>query len=376
MIYVTRRNLLASLALLLATLPLAGAPRSSQPKNIILLVGDGMGISQVTLAHLAVGNTGGQLAMETMKYGGFVKPFSVGVDGRRNVVTDSAAASTAMATGHKTRNGMLGVLPDGKPVRSILLEAQRQGRSTGLVTTVTITHATPAGFAVNVSSRGSEADIAVQYLERKVDVLLGGGEAFFLPQNAEGSKRLDNRDLLAEARSAGYVVARTREELLSARGPRLLGLFHLSHMACEPPEPSLAEMTRKALDVLSQNRKGFFVMVEGGQIDFAGHANNAAANLKHTLDFDAAVAVALDFARKRGDTLVIVTADHETGGQVIVGPAANSTSDHSVLWASKDHTGTMVPILAEGPGAELFTGFLDNTDIARRIARLWKLQLD
>lgn len=376
MTYVTRRNLLASLALLLVTLPLTGAPRSSTPKNIILLVGDGMGISQVTQAHLALGNTGGQLAMESMKYGGFVRPFSVGADGRRNVVTDSAAASTAMATGHKTRNGMLGVLPDGRPVRSILQEAQRQGRSTGLVTTVTITHATPAGFAANVNSRGSEADIAVQYLERKVDVLLGGGEAFFLPQSAEGSKRQDNRDLLAEARSAGYVVARTREELLAARGPRLLGLFHKSHMTCEPPEPSLAEMTRKALDVLSQNRKGFFVMIEGGQIDFAGHANNEASCVKHTLDFDAAVAVALDFARKRGDTLVIVTADHETGGQVIGGPKANSTSDHSVLWASKDHTGTMVPLLAEGPGAELFTGFLDNTDIARRIARLWKLQLD
>jgi len=372
----TRRRFLTSFALTLVMVPSLAAPRTSAPKNVILLIGDGMGFSEVTLARLALGKADAALAMDSMKYTAFVKTHPADSDKARGIVTDSAAASTAMATGHKTRNGMLGVLPNGKPVRTILEAAQEMGKGTGLVTTVTITHATPAGFASHVPSRGSEAEIAVQYLEHKVDVLMGGGESFFLPQSAEGSKRKDDRDLIDQARQAGYTVARSREEMQKAAGPRLLGLFHKSHMTCRPPEPSIAEMTTKALEVLSANRKGFFLMVEGGQIDFAGHANNTPENVRHTLDFDAAVAVALEFARKRGDTLVIVTADHETGGQAIVAPEAGRPGDYEVRWTSDDHSATMVPLLAEGPGAELFVGVLDNTDIARRIARLWKARLD
>lgn len=372
----TRRAFLAGALLLAQAFPASGASGSNTPKNVILLIGDGMGFAQTTLARLSLGRSDSVLAMDTMPYAGFVKTHPAETDGRRGVLTDSAAAATALATGHKTKNGMLGMLPDGKSVRTILEAAQLQGRSTGLVTTTTITHATPAGFAAHVPSRGDEADIAVQYLQRKVDVLLGGGEAFFLPQEAEGSKRKDDRDLLAEFRSAGYTVLRTREELLSAHGDRLLGVFSKNHMETKPPEPSLAEMTRRALTTLSRNRRGFFLMVEGGQIDFAGHANDAPNNVKQTLDFDAAIAEVLDFARRRGDTLVLVTADHETGGLAIIGPSSGSTADYGLAWGTKGHSATVVPLLAEGPGAHLFSGVLDNTDIPKRIARLWRAKLD
>lgn len=372
----TRRRLLISLILAALAIHVQAAPRDAAPRNVILMIGDGMGVTQTTLARLALGKADSALDMDSMRYAALMKTHPADIDGVRGVVTDSAAAATALATGHKTKNGMLAKLPDGRSVRTILEAAQSAGKSSGLVTTVTVTHATPAGFAAHVPSRGEEAEIATQYLALKVDVIMGGGEALFLPQKAEGSKRKDDRDLLAEARAAGYTVARSKDEMMQARGPRLLGLFQKAHMECKPPEPSIAEMTRKTLDLLSTNRKGFFVMVEGGQIDWAGHANDAPNNVKHTLDFDAAVGVALDFARKRGDTLVIVTADHETGGMAITGPPSGVKADYGIVWGTKGHSATVVPLLAEGPGAELFTGVLDNTDVPRRIARLWRLDLD
>jgi len=372
----TRRSFLAGLLLAALSLQVQAAPRTAAPKNVILLIGDGMGAAETTLARLSLGKADSALAMDSMRYAALVKTHPADVGDARGILTDSAAAATALATGHKTKNGMLGVLPDGKRVRTILEAAKAQGKSGGLVTTVTITHATPAGFAAHVDSRGDEATVAVQYLDGKIDVLMGGGEAFFMPQKAEGSKRKDDRDLLAEFRAAGYTVARTREEMLAAPRGRFLGLFNKGYMQTKPPEPSLAEMTHKALDILSANQKGFFIMVEGGQIDSAGHANDTPNSVKQTLDFDAAIAEALDFARKRGDTLVIVTADHETGGLAIVGPASGTTAPFGTVWATKGHTATVVPLLADGPGAELFSGVLDNTDIPKRIARLWRAKLD
>lgn len=367
---------LRSFAVLLLAALHTAALAAGTPRNIILFIGDGMGLAQVTAARISLGHPNASLAMDSMRYAALVKTHSADVEGSSGVITDSAAAATAMATGHKTKNGMLGVLPDGRSVRSILEAARSQGRSTGLVTTVTITHATPAGFAAKVASRGDEAEIAVQLLERRVDVLLGGGEAFFLPQSAAGSKRKDDRNLLDEARAAGYRVVRTREELAGATDGRILGLFHPSYLQGSAAEPSLAEMTQAALRVLSRNRKGFFLMVEGGQIDGACHANDAPAAVKQTLEFDAAVAVGLEFARKHGDTLVIVTADHETGGLSLIGPPAGSSARVGWSWGTKGHSAVMVPLLADGPGAERFTGVLDNTDIARRMAGLWRTKLD
>jgi alkaline phosphatase len=342
--------------------PMEGA-QTPAPKNVILLIGDGMGLAQVTLARLSLGEA---LMMDSMPSGGLAKTHSA-----NSTITDSAAAGTALATGYKTNNGMISVLPDGKQVQTILEAASELGKATGLVTTVTITHATPAVFGSHVNSRGDEADIAPQYLDRKINVLLGGGRQFFIPQSAKESKRKDDRDLIAEAKSAGYEFVDAREAMLSAKGSKLLGLFQMSAMTTEAPEPTLAEMADKAISVLSPDKDGFFVMIEGGQIDWRCHANDVAGTIKQTLDFDAAVGKALDFARKRNDTLVIVTADHETGGLTIVSPDKGEDAKFKAKFSTGGHSACNVPILAFGPGASQFGGVMDNTDIPKRIARLW-----
>ena len=364
-----KRKLALFLCIALAALlclPVSAAP----PKNVIVMIDDGMGVEQVTLARLSLSESSQPLNMDSMKYAALVKTYSAD-----SVITDSAAAGTALSTGHKTNNGMICMLPDGKPVQTILEASAKIWKATGLVTTTTITHATPASFGAHVKSRGSEADIAPQYLASKIDVLLGGGRMFFMPKSQELSKREDDRDLLAEAKSAGYAVVDSRDSLISSSGTKLLGLFEMGAMTTEAPEPSLAEMTAKAIDVLSKGKDGFFLMVEGGQIDWKCHANDAVGTVKQTLDFDAAIGKALDFARKRGDTLVIVTADHETGGLTIIYPDKDSGVRFKAAWATTGHSACTVPLFADGPGAERFSGVLDNTDVPKKIAQIWGISL-
>lgn len=358
-----RRLILLSLVLLALFAPLYAA---QAPKNVILMIGDGMGFAQVTLARLSADHP---LNMDSMKYAAFVKTQSADA-----TVTDSAAAGTALATGFKTNNGMISTLPDGTQVPTILEAAQKLGKTAGLVTTTTITHATPAVFGSHIASRKGEADIAPQYLEKKIDVLMGGGRMFFIPKSQDQSKREDERDLIGEAKSAGYAFVDTREGLLSANGSKLLGLFQMSGLTTESPEPTLAEMADEAIQTLSADKDGFFLMVEGGQIDWRCHENDAPGSIKQTMDFDAAVGKALDFARSKGNTLVIVTADHETGGLAIIYPDAGSTDKFKVAWTTKGHSACNVPLLADGPGAGSFTGVLDNTDIPKRIAELWGIK--
>lgn len=335
------------------------------PKNVVIMIGDGMGFAQVALTRLSISDSRAPLNMDSMTYGGCVRTYSA-----NSVITDSAAASTALATGYKTNNGMIGTLPDGKSVPTILELLQKKGKAVGLLTTTTITHATPAGFGSHVSSRGDEADIAPQYIDRRIDVLMGGGRSFFIPKEAKDSGRKDSRDVLKEAVSAGYTVAGTRDELMAAHDGRVLGLFGISHLTTERPEPTLAEMTSKALELLSSDKDGFFLMVEGGQIDFRCHGNDARGAVKQTIDFDDAIGRVLEFARKHGDTLVIVTADHETGGLTLCYPEPGSALRFAPKFATTGHSGVEVPIFAEGPGARSFTGLLNNTDIPKRIARL------
>ena len=340
------------------------------PKNVILLIGDGMGFAQTSLARLSLGPKGA-LAMDSMPQAAFVKTYSAGP----GMITDSAAAATALATGNKTINGMIALMPDGTPAKTILEAAAEAGKATGLITTVTITHATPAGFGAHERERNNERDIAPQYLRQKIDVLLGGGEKFFLPKSTPGSERLDTRDLITEAGAAGYAVVRTREELVSAKQSKLLGLFAKGYMEFKTSEPSVAEMASKALEVLEKKGTGFFLMIEGGQIDTACHANDTKKALQQTLDFDEAVKTALAFARKNGNTLVLVTADHETGGMAIVKAPKGSGLDYQTVWGTQGHSATVVPLLADGPGASEFGGVMDNTEIPRKIAKLWKLKL-
>jgi alkaline phosphatase len=326
--------------------------KPAHAKNAILFIGDGMGIATVTAARILEGQRRGQsgeenrLSFETLPYTAFSKTYEVDFQ-----VGESAGTMSAMMTGAKTRAGVLGVDESvrrgdfaGAPAASLptLLErAEDRGLWTGVVTTTTITHATPGGCYAHTPERNWEddslesaearaagfPDIARQLVEFShgdgIEVALGGGRAHFQPR-AEGAQagRSDGRDLVAEwqKRFAGGVVAGTRDELLAVDAKKvrhLLGLFTPEHMSFEgdrsqvtpPVEPSLSEMTAKALDVLTRSPKGFFLMVEGGRIDHGHHAGNAQRALGETIEFAKAVSVALQ-KTKTSDTLIVVTADH------------------------------------------------------------------
>ncbi len=301
-------------------LPEAATTSAERPeakvKNVIFFIGDGMGLSQRWIGALLLYGPEGKLAMDQMAVRGVMTNYS-----SDSLVTDSAAAATAMASGIKTYNGAIGVDVNEEPVETILEAAERNGLATGLVTTVYVNHATPAAFAAHVSSRREYNEIAAQMLTSGVDVLLGGGARYFIPE-AEGGSRDDGRNLIAEAEEMGYTVVRTADELLNIQPSlqrQVLGLFADAAMAWEldretTEEPSLAQMTAVALEVLSKDEDGFFLMVESGKVDWASHGQDAAATAWETIALDQAVEVALSFARANPDTLVVVTADHETGG--------------------------------------------------------------
>lgn len=314
------------------------SPANTGPKNVILMIGDGMGPAQLSMAidyRRVMQPDAEPLAFEKLfanNHSGRVRTHAEGT-----VLTDSAAAATAMACGTKTLPGILGEDENGKSCESILEWAQKRGMLTGLVSTMRVTHATPAAFYAHIVSRDDENLIAEQLMEsQQPDVLLGGGARHFISQKLSelpdcknidplmdgSSKRGDKRDLLKES-AFGYHLLCTREQLdhfeFSA-GQKVLGTFSADHLPQWQERhdlaqvPSLAHMTDKALEWLSKGDKGFFVMIEGGHIDFAGHANNAGTLLREVLDFDAAVARAYDYVQQHPDTLLLVTADHEAGG--------------------------------------------------------------
>jgi len=338
-------------------------------RNIIFCIGDGMGLGQITLARMEATGPDGALYMERMPVVGSVRTHSANA-----LVTDSAAASTALASGIKTNNGMLGTTPDGTSYQTILEAAKAKGTATGLVVTSRITHATPAAFASHVTSRKMQDKIAEQLIANKVNVLFGGGQEYFLPKSSNKSKRNDQKDLIKQAKEAGYLYIRTAEELRTARHTHILGLFQLGPLTTVAPEPSLAELTTKAIDILSREgkghkKRGFFLMVEGSQIDWACHDNDAARTIRQTLLFDQAVKAAIDFALKDKHTLVIVTADPETGGLTIKDGSLKG-NDLDVDWSTDGHSAMPVPIYALGPKADIFAGMYDNTEVPRKFAIL------
>jgi alkaline phosphatase len=242
-----------------------------------------------------------------------------------SVVTDSSAAATTWSTGRKIVNQQVCQFPDGTPLTSILHLAQDRGMGTGLITTARITHATPAAWWARIGNRDREGDIAVQYLDSGMDVLLGGGEEFFLADD-----RSDGRDLFAEFQGKGYQLLRTREELLRATGDRLLGVFTRGHVAYEidrlyqnVPSPSLAEMTGKGLELLDGKDAGFVLQVEVGRVDHGNHENDPGSVLHEILAGDEALRVILDYADRTPGTLVIMGSDHATGGGVVYGRGPN-----------------------------------------------------
>ena len=310
------RKALFSLIVLGCTVGTACAQPADEarPRNIILFVSDGCGPASFTFArdYLRYKDGSEFLAIDPLQVG------SIHTYSTNSRVTDSAASATAFACGVKTFNGAIAVDTLRRPVATILEAAEARGMATGLVATSTITHATPASFSAHVHNRGMVTVIAAQQMEQGIEVMFGGGVADFLPKSIGGS-RGDERNLLDEAVEKGYRVVRDRDGFLDVDQTPVLGLFSEGQMDFEidrDPEqqPSLAEMTAKAIDLLKDDPEGFFLMVEGSRIDHAAHANDAAGHLHDILAFDKAVAAALDFAREDSQTLIVSTSDHETGG--------------------------------------------------------------
>lgn len=335
------------------------AKHNKKPKNIILMIGDGMGLAQVYSGMTA---NGGHLFLENFKNIGFSKTYS-----SDKYVTDSAAGGTALSSGVKTYNGAIGVDPYKKPVVNIVEMAIKKGLKTGLVSTSSITHATPASFIAHVDSRKSFDDIALDFLKNDIDVFIGGGKKNF-------EKRKDGKNLSQELKDKGYQVLYNIEDIKNVKWGKLAGLTSEDH---NKPMPERGEMlvpsTQTALKLLSQTKKGFFLMVEGSQIDFNAHKNDTPGVVLEMLDFDKAIGAALEFAASNKETLIIVTADHETGGMTLL-DGDYQTGKVVAKYTTLGHSGIAVPIFAFGPGAEEFSGFMENTDIAIKIMKLLNLK--
>jgi len=324
------------------------------PKNIILMIGDGMGVAQIQASMLAKGD---QLHMQQFSEIGFMTTHSY-----NNGVTDSGAGGTAIATGRKTRNGMIGMSHDSVPAPSMLEILAAKGLATGIVVSCAVTHATPASFIAKNINRNNYEEIAVDYLKVPVDVVIGGGIKHF-------AARKDYRNLENELIQNGYQVYRSLVEINADKYYILTDSVHPPSMIKNRGN-FLPKATQLAISTLSKNESGFFMMVEGSQIDWAGHDNDSAYLVQETIDFDEAVGEALKFAIQDNNTLVIVTADHETGGLTLSGSYKSAVLQPKLKFTSDDHTAVMVPVMAFGPGAESFKGFYDNVDLFQKIMAL------
>ncbi|MEZ4776089.1 MAG: alkaline phosphatase [Bacteroidia bacterium] len=352
------------LAFLSACRPVAETTESSakfhgKARNIIFMVGDGMGIAQVTAGMYSNFN---KLNIERCTYVGLSKTHSAS-----DLITDSAAGATAFASGKKTYNGAVGVGPDSIPVPTILELASRAGLATGMVVTSEITHATPACFIAHQPSRNMYEEIAADFLKTDIDLFIGGGQNYF-------EKRRDGNNLFYGLREKGYIIYNQTTPLDDLRIPPGKKLAYFT--AADKPLPKsqgrdyLPEATKFSIDFLQKrSEKGFFMMVEGSQIDWGGHANNTDYTVEEMLDFDEAIGKVLDFAEKDRHTLVVITADHETGGLGINAGSAMRKGRLKTGYTTTGHTAEMVPVFAFGPGAEAFSGIYENTEIFYKMVK-------
>ena len=368
---VSRIDVTASVELTNTPWPTIAPPE--QPR-ILLFIGDGMGSNHRLAGQYYTVGERRQLSMDAMPVLGWLHTNSYG-----GQLTESAASATALATGRKTTNGMVAMDIHGNHLKTILEYAQELGMSTGLVTTKFITDATTAAFGAHVENNAMRSEIASQFLANRVEVMLGGGESDFLPKGVEGchpemGQRTDERNLIQEASEAGYTVIcdkQTFDQLDPQIDSLLLGLFADENMT-RPYSPSLAEMTQTAIEVLSLNPNGFFLMVEGATIDIASHFHQTRNVMDDVVGLDQAVQVAMQYALLDEDLLIIVTADHETGGLRIDLNASGfgnqegpyrmpDGTEFYISWSTGDHTSVNVPVSAYGLGSEKLSGINENT---------------
>jgi alkaline phosphatase len=322
-----------------------------RPKNIILLIGDGTGLNQITLSRMAISGVNSRLYIDQLPYSGISLTHSAD-----NIITDSAAAATAWATGTKTKNKFISVTPNEKVLTSLTEAIFKKGYLSGIVATSSITHATPAAFYAHVNNRYKEKKIASQLQNSNINIAFGGGLNFF--------------DLSATNDQIKYIYDLDELKNINTSSKRIIGLFDNDGIRRSPDRPSQQLMTKKALDILAKRTvecSGFFLMTEGSQIDWASHDNDASRMITEFRDFDLSIKSAVEFINTRDDTLLIVTADHETGGLQIL--KEDNDLVH-IQWGTGSHTGIPVGVFSYGPGAELFTGTMDNTEIHTKILEI------
>ncbi|MBN1462217.1 MAG: alkaline phosphatase [Paludibacteraceae bacterium] len=329
-------------------------------KNVVFMIGDGMGLSHI---YAAMTKNNGKLNIERCTYSGFSKTYSA-----NNYTTDSGAGGTALACGVKTNNGMIGLSADSLPQKSILEVAHQQGLSTGVVVACNVTHATPASYLAHRVHRSMTSAIAQDIVNSGVDVLIGGGKKDFESIHNGSS-------LTRQCVEKGYQMLYTINDVLAVDTGKIVALLADNH----PPKAAerqdlLYNGTKKALELLSKNDKGFFLLVEASQIDWASHKNNFNDVIDEVLDFDKVIGLVLDFAAAQGgNTLVIITADHETGGLVLLNKDSE-TGKIKKKFTTKHHSATPVPVFSFGVGAENFSGFMENTSFFDKLMKLYQFK--
>jgi alkaline phosphatase len=335
-------------------------------KNVILLIADGTGLSQISSAFYFKDS---QPNYARFNHIGLIKTSS-----SREDITDSAAGATAFASGTKTYNGAIGVADDSTKVKNLVEIATLKNIKTGVVATSSIQHATPASFYAHVLNRGLYEDIAADLVVSDIDFFAGGGSQFF-------NKRKDGKNLLKDLELKGFGIDTTALGAFAnikqySKMGYLLAENHMDPVA-KGRGNFLPKATELGIQFLNKeaDTSNFFLMVEGSQIDWGGHANDAEYLISELIDFDDAIGKALDFAEKDGNTLVIVTADHETGGFTLASTQktaedGSTYSDYSEItgtFSTKGHSAALIPVFAYGPGAEMFSGVYENTDIFHKI---------
>lgn len=347
-----------TLLIALATIATALTAEAQEVKNIIYLIGDGMGLSSVSMMQLE--NYYEPTIFDRAENIALQKTYSLD-----NRVTDSAASGTALATGSKTNNTMLGQLPDGTPLASLFDVAAERDKATGVVVTTYLQHATPGAFYAHTASRHEYTTISEQLLASNIDIAIGGGMAFF--DERYGS----HAEALAAIAASGFKLFDNIDTAAASDAERQLII--LADKEIEPREGYLAKATARAIAHLEGDEDGFALMVEGSIIDGMGHGNDAKGQQGEMRDFMEAIEVAVEYANNNPGTLVVVTADHETGGLTIVsGNSDFNLSEQGIeyRWSTDGHSGTMVPIYLYGTGAELINGIMENAELGARLKAL------
>lgn len=333
-------------------------PTGKKVKNVILMIGDGMSLMHVYSAWTA---NRGKLNLDNCQVVGLSKTYC-----SDKLITDSGAGGTALATGQKTNYHSVGVDTEGKPLKSLIDLASENGKSSGIAVTCRLWDATPATFCCHNSDRDNEAEIILDYVNSKVDYVFGGGSKLF-------ENRKDGRNVFKELRKKGFQIPRVWEDIEKIKSGKVFAVVD----SVDTPLPAirkdlLARASLKGIELLNQNKNGFFMMIEGSQLDDYGHFNDLDLLMQETHDFDRTIGKIYEWAARDGETLVIVTADHETGGLTLVD--GDLEKGKIVCKFSTDgHSGVMVPVYAFGPGSENFNGIYENTAIFDKIKNLLNL---